>query len=117
MLSHNDSFELLREKANVLDQKQEFRVRTHASMFFLLFQRCDHQVIASRYMKVCESAKQRRADIDKCLFEHKDFTEKTQTFHDWLAVAKEELERWSESGGGNKNAIQKKLAKIKVPSL
>ena len=112
--SHNDSFELLKEKASVLDQNQEFRV---CSMIYCLWVRFNVrccQVIASRYTKVRESAKQRRLELEKCLFEHKDYNEKCQSFLDWLAVAKEELERWSETSVGDKEVIRKKLVKIKV---
>jgi len=55
-----------------------------------------------------------RAELEKRVQKHKEFNESSQNFLDWLTTAREELERWAEVTGGDKQSAEKKLNKIKV---
>ena len=61
-----------------------------------------------------ENVCQHLVDVSRQTNEHRDFNEKCQDFYEWLGAVGEELDRWSDVAGADKEATQKKLVKVKV---
>ncbi|CAK8680522.1 unnamed protein product [Clavelina lepadiformis] len=92
--SHTEALDVLRNRATQLNCKGEF------------------QAIETRYNEVKEQAMDRVSYLQRCVEEHISYHDAFRDFTDWLNSAKEELDRWSDAGGKDKVALQKKLLKV-----
>jgi len=72
------------------------------------------KILEDRYCEVRANAKQRVEDLARRVEEHSSYYDAYRDFTDWINSAKEELDRWSDAGGGDKTTMQKKLQKVQV---
>ena len=80
----------------------------------MLINDCCCQAIEHAYNEVRNKAEESRTELERRVREHKEFHESCQHFSDWITSVREELGRWADAAGADKQSAQKKLQKIKV---
>ena len=54
---------------------------------------------------------------EKRVLDHKELQDSCQNLQEWLTNMGEELDRWADVSGADKQSAQKKLSKIKVGNI